>query len=50
MEERLGLYLSLRLKGDLQRSGRVDMSHISYEDINGERVQTPIRSIRLTCE
>ena len=36
-------------EGDLQRSGRVDIlrSHISYEDINGERVQTPIRSIRL---
>ena len=36
-------------EGDLQRSGRVDIlrSHISYEDINGDRVQTPIRSIRL---
>ncbi len=34
---------------DLQRSGRVDIlrSHISYEDITGQRVQTPIRSIRL---
>ena len=36
-------------EGDLQRSGRVDIlrSHISYEDINGERKQTPVRSVRL---
>ena len=36
-------------EADLQRCGRVDIlrSHISYEDINGERKQTPVRSVRL---
>ncbi len=36
-------------EADLQRCGRVDIlrSHISYEDINGERKQTPVKSVRL---
>ena len=47
--EAWALFKLIIKEDDLHKCGTIDVlrSHISYHDLNGERIQTAVRSIRL---